>query len=117
MRRREFMILLGAATVAWPLSGRAQQPPHVSRVGILSDGSRALATSFEPVIQGLRDLGWGEGQNVTFERRYAQQRYETLQSLAAALFWVQLVVLLAIGPGAARAAKTATQTIPMVFAR
>src|SRR5215469_10800254 len=117
MRRREFMILLGAAAVAWPLAGRAQQPPHVSRVGILSDESRALATSFEPFAQGLRDLGWVEGQNVTFERRYAEQKYEILQSLAADLIRVQPDVIVAIGTGAARAAKSATQTIPIVFAR
>src|SRR5215467_13650912 len=117
MRRREFMILFGAATVAWPLSGRAQQPPHVSRVGILSDESRALATSFEPFAQGLRDLGWVEGLNVTFERRYAEQKYEILQSLAADLIRVQPDVIVAIGTGAARAAKSATQTIPIVFAR
>src|SRR5215813_11556545 len=117
MRRREFMILLGAAAVAWPLAGRAQQPPHVSRVGILSDESRGLATSFEPFAQGLRDLGWVEGQNVTFERRYAEQKHEILPSLADDLIRLEPDVVVAIGTGATRAAKSATQTIPIVFAR
>ena len=76
-----------------------------------------MATSFEPFAQGLRDLGWVEGQNVTFERRYAEQKYEILQSLAADLIRVQPDVIVAIGTGAARAAKSATQTIPIVFAR
>src|SRR5215467_6855862 len=114
MRRREFMILLGAAAVAWPLAGRAQQPPHVSRVGILSDESRALATSFEPFAQGLRDLGWIEGQNIIFELRYAERKYEILPSLAADLVRAQPDVIVAIGTGAARAAKNGTETIPIV---
>ena len=57
MRRREFMILLGAAIVAWPLAGGAQQPAGVARIGILSD-TASPPTPFEaPFAQGLRDLG------------------------------------------------------------
>src|SRR5215469_1742483 len=117
MRRREFMILLGAAAVAWPLAGRAQQPPHVSRVGILSDESRALATAFEPFAQGLRDLGWVEGQNITFERRYAEGENKILPSLAAGLVALHPEVIVAVGTPAARAAKIATEKIPIIFAR
>src|SRR5215471_8310722 len=117
MRRREFMILLGAALFAWSLSADAQQPTKVPRVGILSDESRAMAMSFEPIAQGLRDLGWVEGQNVTFERRYAERKYEILPSLAADLVHVQPDVIVAIGTGPAWAAKSATSTIPIVFAR
>src|SRR5215467_13837892 len=74
MRRREFMILLGGAAVAWPLAGRAQQPAGVARIGILSD-TASPPTPFEPIIaQGLRDLGWVEGRNLVIERRYAREK-------------------------------------------
>jgi len=118
MKRREFMILLGGAAVAWPLAGRAQQPAGVARIGILSD-TASPPTPFEPMIaQGLRDLGWVEGRNLVIERRYAREkRYEILPSLAAELVGLQPDVIVAIGTAAARAAKGATQTIPIVFAR
>jgi putative ABC transport system substrate-binding protein len=75
------------------------------------------AKTFEPFAQGLRDLGWVEGQNIAFERRYADDNYEILPSLAAELVRLPPNVILAIGTPAARAAKAATQTIPVVFAR
>jgi putative tryptophan/tyrosine transport system substrate-binding protein len=119
MRRREFMILLGGAAIVWPLVGRAQQPAGVVRVGILSD-TVSPPTPFEPpFLQGLRDLGWVEGQNFVIERRYAAEttRYEILPSLAAELVSLKPDVIVAIGSAAAGAAKSATQTIPIVFAR
>ena len=86
--------------------------------GILSDESPSLvAKSFEPFAQGLRDLGWTQGQNIAFERRYAELKYEILPGLAAELVRVQPNLILAIGTGAARAAQSATQTIPIVSAR
>src|SRR5215469_14581159 len=118
MTRRASMILLGGAAVAWPLAGRAQQPAGVARIGILSD-TGSPPTPFEsPFTQGLRDLGYVEGRNFVIERRYAEtKRYETLPSLAAELVGLQPDVILAIGTAAARAAKDATQTIPIVFTR
>jgi putative tryptophan/tyrosine transport system substrate-binding protein len=119
MRRREFMILLGGAAIVWPLVGRAQQPAGVVRVGILSD-TASPPTPFEPpFLQGLRDLGWVEGQNFVIERRYAAEttRYEILPSLAAELVSLKPDLIVAIGSAAAGAAKSATQTIPIVFAR
>ena len=98
MRRRGFMILLGGAAVAWPLAGRAQQPAGVARIGILSD-TASPTTPFEPPFaQGLRDLGYIEGQNLVIERRYAQTKpHEILPSLAAELVRLQPNVILAIG--------------------
>src|SRR5215831_9962192 len=118
MRRREFMILLGAAAGAWPLAGRAQTPAGVARIGILSD-TASPPTPFEPpFVQGLRDLGYVEGQNIVIERRYAEtKRYEILPSLAAELVQLKPDVILTIGTAAARAAKDATPTIPIVFTR
>jgi len=117
IRRTWLPIALASAFLLWSLLAGAQQLTKIPRVGILSDESRTLATSFEPFAQGLWDLGWVEGQNVTFERRYAEQKYEILPSLAADLVRVRPDVIVAIGTGAARAAKSATQTIPIVFAR
>ena len=79
----------------------------------------AHAAPFEPPLtQGLQDLGWVEGRNLVIERRYAEKnRYEILPSLAAELVRLQPDVIVAIGTAAARAAKGATQTIPIVFAR
>jgi putative ABC transport system substrate-binding protein len=84
----------------------------------LSDESPALGTRiFGLLTTGLRDLGWVEGQNITFERRYAAEKYETLASLADELVRLQPDVIFAVGTPAARAAHTATQAIPIVFAR
>jgi putative ABC transport system substrate-binding protein len=116
MRRREFIALLASAAAS-PATVRAQQAAKVPRIGILSDERRSRAESFEPFAQGLRELGWVEGQNVAFEHRYAEGKNEILPSLAAELIGLQPDVILAIGTGAARAAKSATQTIPIVFTR
>jgi putative ABC transport system substrate-binding protein len=100
------------------LSAGAQQATKVARVAILSDETPSLgAKSFEPFAQGLRDLGWVEGQSIAFERRYAAGDNDRLASLADELVRLQPDVIFAIGTPAARAAKTATQTIPIVFAR
>ena len=102
----------------WSLSAIAQQPTKVARVAILSDEGPSLGvTSFEPFAQGLRDLGYVEGQNIAFERRSSEGKNEILPSLAAELVRLQPDVILAVGTPATRAAKIATQTIPIVFAR
>jgi putative ABC transport system substrate-binding protein len=119
MRRRVFMTLLVSAAVASPIGVLAQQPTRVPLAAILSDETPALAGKFfEPSFaQGLRDLGWAEGQNISVERRYAEGKDEILPGLASELVRLQPDVIVAIGTPAARAAKTATQTIPVVFAR
>jgi putative tryptophan/tyrosine transport system substrate-binding protein len=118
MRRRNFITILSSAAAAWPLAARGQQPARVPRIGILSDWTPLEAARFfEPFVQGLRDLGYVEGHNIAFERRYAENKEEILPSLATELVRLQPEVILAIGTGAAWAAKNATQTIPIVFAR
>jgi putative ABC transport system substrate-binding protein len=103
---------------AWSISAGAQQPTRIPRVGILADESPSLgAKSFQPFAQGLQDLGYVEGQNIAFEPHYAAGKNEILPSLAAELVRLQPDVILAIGTPATRAAKIATQTIPIVFAR
>ena len=113
------IVALTLGLLAWSLPAGAQRPAGLARVGILSDSVPFLINPFDLILaQGLRDLGWVEGQNVAFERRYAEaKRYEVLPSLAAELVSLQPQVILANGTAAARAAKDASQTIPIVFAR
>jgi putative ABC transport system substrate-binding protein len=99
------------------LPAEAQHLPHVARVGILSDEVPGLVTSFEPFARGLQDLGWVEGQNLTFERRYAEGKLDDLPSLAGELVRLNPDVIFAVGTPAAAAAKIATRTVPIVFAR
>jgi putative tryptophan/tyrosine transport system substrate-binding protein len=116
--RGRLIAVLTFGLLAWSLSARAQQPAKVPLIGILSDETPTLAAkSFEPFAQGLRDLGWVEGRNITFERRSAAGENKILPSLAAGLVSLQPEVIVAVGTPAAQAAKNATQTIPVVFAR
>ena len=116
MRRREFIKLLGGAVAAWPLTTRAQQSKRIFKVGHLESGlpssSPYLLGAFR---DGLRKLGYVEGNNLFIERRYAEGLEERLPQLAAELAQFGPDVIFAIGPPQALAAAQATSTIPIVF--
>ena len=115
MRRREFIMLLGGAAAAWPLTARAQQTMPV--VGFLHPSS---PEPFQHIVngfrQGLNDTGFVENQSVTVEYRWARGAYDRLPALASDLVQRRVRVLLAGGGEiGAEAAKSATSTIPILI--
>jgi putative tryptophan/tyrosine transport system substrate-binding protein len=115
MRRREFIAGLGGV-VAWPVVARAQQPA-MPVIGFLSSQSAEIDYKdvTVPVLQGLKETGYVEGQNVAVEYRYAENQYDQLPALAADLVRRRVVVIATSGNEAALAAKAATTTTPVVF--
>jgi putative ABC transport system substrate-binding protein len=117
MRRREFSTLFGGAATAstiWPSAARAQKATPV--IGCLGAGTPG---PFAPLVaalgQGLREIGYVEGQNLAMEYRWAEGLYDRLPAFAADLVGRKVDVIVADADPAAYAAKNATSTIPIVF--
>jgi putative ABC transport system substrate-binding protein len=115
IRRREFIAGLGSA-VAWPVVARAQQGA-VPVIGFLSAQSAEIYYKFitVPFLQGLKETGYVEGQNVAIEYHWAENQSDRLLTLTADLVRRRVAVIVASTAPAALAAKAATTTIPIVF--
>ena len=114
MKRREFITLAGGAAVAWPLAARAQLPA-MPVIGYFHFATPAYTPTAAPFLQGLKQTGYIAGQNVAIEYRWAEGQYDRLPAMAAELVGRKVDLIAAFGPPPAKAAKTATSTIPIVF--
>jgi putative ABC transport system substrate-binding protein len=111
MRRRDFITLFGGAAAAWPLAARAQQrAPKIPRIGIIDD-----AAIWDHFRQGLRDLGYIEGQTIAIEYRSAEGKPDRLAAVANELASLPVDLIATYGTVATQAAKQATATIPIVM--
>jgi putative tryptophan/tyrosine transport system substrate-binding protein len=116
MMRKITVLTLCAMLFALCVSAEAQQPGKVSRIGYLITSSpSAIAPRMDAFQQGLRELGYIEGQNIVIERRHAEGKLDRLPELAAELVRLNVDVIVTSGPTATRPAKGATSTIPIVM--
>ena len=114
LKRREFITLLGGAA-AWPLAARAQQTGKVHRIGYLGVTTYGeYAREIEALLRGLRRLGYEEGKNIAVLYQFAEGHYDRLPALAGELVRSKIDIIVTHSTPAARAAKQATSTIPIV---
>jgi putative ABC transport system substrate-binding protein len=117
LRRREFIRLLGGTAAAWSLAAHAQQPARIYRLGVLEtlppDRNKA---NFGALLRGLHEHGYIEGQNLQIEYRSADGYDGRFPSLVADLIGRRVDLIVTRGTPAARSAKAATATIPIVMA-
>src|SRR5262245_14542586 len=117
MRRIGFAVVLTLSLTLAPIAAEAQAPAKIPRLGYLSPVSPEPPTPFlEAFRQGLRELGYIEGQNIAIEYRWAEGRPDRLSTLAAELVRLKVDVIVTLIQPAPLAAKDATTTIPIVFA-
>jgi putative tryptophan/tyrosine transport system substrate-binding protein len=112
-RRREFIAFLGVAV--WPVVAHTQQAGKIYQIGMFTAGAPLLSKTWSIFTNGLKELGWTEGKNIVFERRYAENNLDRLPELAAELVRLDVDVIVAFGTLAPLAAKQATSTIPIVM--
>jgi ABC-type uncharacterized transport system substrate-binding protein len=118
MKRRAFIGLLGGAVVAFPLSVFAQQRDHLRRIGVLmgfAETDEVWQTYLRVFRERLRDFGWTDGQNVTFDYRFAGESAECTRLAASELVSSKPDVLFVSTNPAVSALLRETHTIPIVF--
>jgi hypothetical protein len=113
-KRREFLTLLSAAGVAWPLAGRAQEKGRMRRIGVLLNEAepKSYVDAFEKALQ---TLGWRNGENLRLDIRWNAGDPERMQSYAADLVAMAPDLIVSTSTGNLRALMEATRTIPIVF--
>ena len=116
MHRRAFIGTLAGGLLAAPLVAEAQAPARVPRVGyVFSRAPSEAHRLWDAARQGLRELGYVEGQNIALEVRWAEGRYERLPELVAEMVRLNGDVLVVASTPGALAVKKATQAIPVVM--
>ncbi|HEV8531533.1 MAG TPA: ABC transporter substrate-binding protein [Methylomirabilota bacterium] len=118
MERRIFMAVMAGGLLAAPLAAEGQQAGKILRIGFLSPSSPSDSRNplrLGALQEGLRELGYVEGQNLSIESRWAEGKYERLPGLAAELVRLKVDVIVTYAPPAIQAAKEATATIPIVM--
>ena len=118
LERRAFVRLAVLGVIAAPLAAEAQPAARTPRIGVLLPGAPAAAARnprMQAFYQSLREFGWVEGQNVVFERRYAEGQYGRLSALATELARLNVDVIVTASTPPAKAAKSATTSIPIVI--
>jgi putative tryptophan/tyrosine transport system substrate-binding protein len=117
MRRREFITLVGGATIAWPLAAHAQQAPSAPRIGVLLVGLSPESKAAQHFRRGLRDAGYFEGRTLVVEWRYANGDYERVPAFVDEFIRGKVDVMVMDSSVGTEAAKRATSSTPIVMAR
>jgi putative tryptophan/tyrosine transport system substrate-binding protein len=116
MNRRGFLLAWLAAALVCPLLGEAQQRREPHRIGFLGNSTAALeANLVGPFREGLRELGYREGENILIEYRWAEGQYERFPSLIAELLAQKVEVIVTAGTPASLAVKKAATSVPLVM--
>ena len=117
MRRREFITLIGATTIGYPLAARPQGRGRIQGVGVLWHAANADEEQpyFRILTEGLRELGYIEGRNIILEHRFPNEIPERFKSMATELVSLNVDVLVSSGAVASLALRDATKKIPIVF--
>jgi putative ABC transport system substrate-binding protein len=116
MKRRELIGLIGGAAASWSLAVRAQQPAKITQIGWMSRGNASgTDTTMNAFRQGLRELGYAEGQTFVIEPRYADGRAELMPAQAADLERLGVDVIIAGPFEALQAAKQSTSRVPIIM--
>ena len=119
MRRREFIGLLGGATVAWPLAAHAQQPEQRRLIGVLmpyAESDSAVQSWLAAFRAALAKLGWSEGSNLRIELRWSTADPDKIRTFAKELVDLRPDAIFGVSTPAIGALAHETRTIPIVFA-
>jgi len=111
MKRREFITLFGGVSVS-PLVARAQQPARKQLIGFIAHDYESMYDAF---FEGLRELGYAEGQNIIIERRYAGGQPKLFQEFAREMVQLKADVIVTVTTPAVLAVESVTTTIPIVI--
>jgi putative ABC transport system substrate-binding protein len=116
--RRDFITLLGGAAAGWPLAARGQQPERMRRIGVLmgwSENDAQFRSWIDTLVEGLAQLGWGDGRNVQIIVRWASGDVRRMRTFAKELVELQPDVILGGTTPVTAALQRETRTIPIVF--